>query len=680
MKVSQKLMLISVAFTLPIAVLLYLIVHVTNEDIDFAQSEKHGNEYQRPLEDLLELVPQHFTLAQRLLSGDAGIKSELSGLETKIDAAITALESVNRKLGVILQFTDEGFDKRKKEHIKPATVAAEWQSIKDKLSIVKSDESSDMHSHLVASILTMIDYAGDTSKLILDPDLDSYYLMSVTLVNLPATQDRLATVTRLGSDILRRRTVTSDERGRLEVFAAMLKQSDLDPIVTYTQKALIEDGNFYGICDSFQKNIPQVFHDYMNAAETFNGLVSKVAKAEKMDVEPAEFLAAGTKVRDASFKFWSTANNELDALLQARIDAKVQLRLWYFLLTGLAIIVAVAFVYVITRSINGPLNQIVGSLSVNGEQVTSSSRQLTMASQELSSGASEQASSIEETSASLEEISSMTRQNAENAVQARGLAEKATLATQTGNSVMTEMSDAMASIKNASDEVSKIIKTIDEIAFQTNLLALNAAVEAARAGEAGRGFAVVADEVRRLAQNSAAAAKESAIKIDAAVVKSNLGVETAKKVALALTEIGVNVKKANELVGEIAAASQEQSQGIAQVNIAIQQMDKVVQGNAASAEQTASAAEELSAQAEASREAVGELAHLIGIDSNARQSAVWHKHKSDDAPEEVSPNGYVRTAAPILRKQSLDNVVTNNKKVTENAIPVTNTSNGIKRF
>jgi methyl-accepting chemotaxis protein len=170
----------------------------------------------------------------------------------------------------------------------------------------------------------------------------------------------------------------------------------------------------------------------------------------------------------------------------------------------------------------------------------------------------------------------------------------------------------MAAIDSSSAEVAKIVKNIDEIAFQTNILALNAAVEAARAGEAGAGFAVVADEVRSLAQRSAAAAKETADKIEAAIASSRKGSLSCAKVGESLTQIANKVSSTDSLVGEIATAAREQAQGIEQINTAITQMDQVTQSNSASAEESASAAEELDAQAASLKDMVGRLRQLVG--------------------------------------------------------------------
>ncbi len=273
----------------------------------------------------------------------------------------------------------------------------------------------------------------------------------------------------------------------------------------------------------------------------------------------------------------------------------------------------------IVRSITGPLRGIIRELTAGAEQTTNSAGQVSAASYFLADGASAQAAALEETSAALEEMSSMTKRNAEAAGKVKTFGSEARNAGDLGLKDMAALVAAMDDIKRSSGDIAKIINTIDEIAFQTNILALNAAVEAARAGEAGAGFAVVADEVRNLAQRCARAARETAGKIEDAVHKSARGADISAKVATSLEEIVGKARHVDELAGEVATASQEQSQGIAQVNIALTQMDKVTQSNAATAEESAAAAAELTSQAEALKEAVVHLLRLV--DGEGRPSS-----------------------------------------------------------
>ena len=205
----------------------------------------------------------------------------------------------------------------------------------------------------------------------------------------------------------------------------------------------------------------------------------------------------------------------------------------------------------------------------------------------------------------------MTKRNAESAGQAKSLVDRAGMSVGKSNASMASLVTSMAEISRMGEETGKIIKTIDEIAFQTNLLALNAAVEAARAGEAGAGFAVVADEVRNLAQRAAGAAKNTSELIEGTIKKIKDGTALVEKTNVDFGEVASAVTKVTELVGEISAASSEQSRGIDEVSTAIGQMDKVTQGNAANAEEIASASEELSAQALSMEEIVRGLDSLV---------------------------------------------------------------------
>jgi len=300
-----------------------------------------------------------------------------------------------------------------------------------------------------------------------------------------------------------------------------------------------------------------------------------------------------------------------DVSTASKASARSSIRLISFAL-ALALTAACLLIWRIVSSTNRVLRDLATNLDQGATQTASAARQVSAASQTLSSGASEQAASVEETSASLEEMSSIIRSTADNAEKAKAFAGEAHAVAQAGSRTMIEMNQAMAAIDTSSAEVAKIVKNIDEIAFQTNILALNAAVEAARAGEAGAGFAVVADEVRSLAQRSAAAAKETADKIEAAIASSRKGSLSCAKVGESLTQIANKVSSTDSLVGEIATAAREQAQGIEQINTAITQMEQVTQSNSASAEESASAAEELDAQASSLKDMVGQLRQLVG--------------------------------------------------------------------
>ncbi len=242
------------------------------------------------------------------------------------------------------------------------------------------------------------------------------------------------------------------------------------------------------------------------------------------------------------------------------------------------------------------LSATIAQIYVAADTVAGGAWQMSSTSQALSQGVIEQASSLEEIASSMNEIAAQTRHNAENAAGAEKLAADTKALAEKVNRQMARMVDAIKEINSSSRSILSIIKVIDEVAFQTNLLALNAAVEAARAGRHGKGFAVVADEVRRLALRSARAARETAELIEGSVKKVDDGTEMADVTAEALQEIVEAAGKMTELVADIAAASNEQAQSVAQISAGLDQVDRVTQQNAAHAEESAAAAQDLSNQ------------------------------------------------------------------------------------
>ncbi len=289
----------------------------------------------------------------------------------------------------------------------------------------------------------------------------------------------------------------------------------------------------------------------------------------------------------------------------------IRARWTLILVSGIGIALAVFMGVGILRDINKKLNKMADLLGDGSEQVASASTEVTKASQTLAEGSSRQAASIEETSSSLEEISSMTKHNAENAHKADILMKNATQVVTTANEYMKKLTHSMDGIIQASEETSHIIKTIDEIAFQTNLLALNAAVEAARAGEAGAGFAVVADEVRNLAMRAAEASKSTADLIEGTINKVKEGSGYVSSTDDAFSDVSSSLAMVGDLVSEIATASNEQTDGIGQINVAVSDMDKVTQHNAASAEESANASKRMLSQASQMKILVNDLRALI---------------------------------------------------------------------
>ncbi|OQY55939.1 MAG: hypothetical protein B6245_19070 [Desulfobacteraceae bacterium 4572_88] len=353
-------------------------------------------------------------------------------------------------------------------------------------------------------------------------------------------------------------------------------------------------GELLGFVTEYREKVRQ-FHQEASELQT---------RLQKMEADTEKLLAIMGEIDGDIVRATSDASSSL----KKQISALMAGILLIFLIT-LPVVLSSFF---LNRSISRSLKEMVQGFQSTFEKVVSGSKQVSSASQQVSEGTSEQAASLEETSSSLEQLATMTRQNADNASYAKRIVADSAGDIQSANNSMSELAEFIEDISQASRETQKIIKTIDEIAFQTNLLALNAAVEAARAGEAGAGFAVVADEVRNLAMRSAEAARNTAQIIESTVRK----VESGSEMVLISNDVRSGVvgsfHKVSELIGDISGNSNEQAQGIEQLNVGVAEMDKVVQQNAANAEELAATSEEMNAQAEKMNRFAQELVRLVG--------------------------------------------------------------------
>ncbi len=380
-----------------------------------------------------------------------------------------------------------------------------------------------------------------------------------------------------------------------------------------------------------------------------DGTISREEMARRIDDELHPLYRAYFDKLEALVDLNEKSARETAADIDTRVSAATR-----GVLSGLggALVIGMAIALFIIVDVRRRMKAVATTLSAGASEVAAASSQIASTSQELARGATEQAASLEETSASLEEMAGMTRSNANDAGTAKELSSQTRKAAEAGVQEVGLMTEAMDAIKSSSDNIAKIIKTIDEIAFQTNLLALNAAVEAARAGEAGAGFAVVADEVRSLAQRSATAAKETEEKIQDAIAKGGRGVELCTKVSGALREIVDKARRVDDLVGQIATASHEQSAGIGQINTAMSQMDTVTQRNAAGAEETAAAAESLSSQATVLESAVADLRALVEGRKAALQSARDFEDREQSDTDSPSKSKKQRELEPMASREN----------------------------
>lgn len=319
--------------------------------------------------------------------------------------------------------------------------------------------------------------------------------------------------------------------------------------------------------------------------------------------------------------------DDIDKVVQSTF---MQILLFDIIVTAIVVILALI---TIVNEIVASMDKITRDLDDSSREVSVASSQLDAASQRLAEGTTEQAASIQETSSTLEETASMVQQNRENTQQAATLAKQSKEYANKSNAEMQKMMTAMEDLRKSSAEISKIIKVIDEIAFQTNILSLNAAVEAARAGDAGKGFAVVAEEVRSLAQRSAQAAKDTTEIIESNITLSENGAKIAKEVQQSVSEIDLQSKKVSDLLEEISVATDEQAQGVSQINKAIAQMEIVLSSNAGTADESASASKALYSQTLNMNEIIARLNTVV----NGEQTSSNTFHRKQALPKFSEP-------------------------------------------
>ena len=716
-----------------------------------------------------------------------------------MEAAFTELAAVNDRVGEALQFTDEGLRIRNRSHLKVATVRAKWKQAaawKEKAP----DAAAEKHDSLIKDIRDMIAHAGDTSNLILDPDLDSYYLMDVTLLALPQTQDRLAGIMADGERILSGAAISSADQRRMIVAASLLEESDHQRVLASAATALNEDQNFYGLLDSLQGRLPVALSAYDAATKAFVAAITQVAESDTPPMTPERFVEIGRKAREASFTLWKVGVEELDLLLGLRIGSYKTDRLVYLGTTGLSLLFALILVVIIGRSIVRPVNtlaafslavaqgdlaatcagdfagellqlatalrtmvaelkaklgfsegvlqslttpcvvvdanlaisflnqsaltflerdgepssyvgeqlasffygdsgretlidkairsrsvqlgveldmtgrkggrryarvdaaplfnldgELIGGISLindltaikeqqekigaQNQQMTGVAREADAISGALSSAAEQLAAVIHQTNdgarkqreRTMETVTAMDQMTSTvievarsasaasehasltraKAAEGAAVVDKAVASIRHVSALSEELKKDMASLGKQAESIDQIMNVISDIADQTNLLALNAAIEAARAGEAGRGFAVVADEVRKLAEKTMSATKEVGSAIVSIQDGTRRNIEGMDKAAAAVLEatalssqsgdalrdiLGLVDVTADQVRG-IATASEEQSAASEEISRSIEDVSRISEETSAGMAQSGASVRTLAEQA-----------------------------------------------------------------------------------
>jgi len=606
MQFKAKAAMVSVMFLVPVLALGWSFYNDKAASIEFSAKERLGIEYIRDLMPALKLAVQHRAVAGTPAAAE---------LQAKIDAQLKVLAATEGRLGDRLG-TQPQFTK-----LNDAAKLVVGQAGK------AGPAAHQAHTQLVTALLDVLGQATDGSNLILDPDIDTYYLMDISTTRVPQLIELMARMQLAGAQVLGGDTAP----------AVMRVLADRVPLVEYH-----EDQVRIGLSKSTTAT-PELTASLKAEPATqslraFAELSRGNFLGEGVKGDKQAYAEAARAAIDAQFEFSPRLLDDLDRLIEKRIAGMAWVRDVTSVVVALALASAAYLFYCFFLVNQGGLRevqkhleamtagdltthpspwgrdeqaQLMGTLgdmqvSLRGivskvrgssDRIVHASTEIASAAMDLSTRTEQTASNLQQSAASMEEISSTIKNTAQNAQQAATVAVANSGVASHGGDVIGQVVSTMQEIHASSSKISDIIGVIDGIAFQTNILALNAAVEAARAGEQGRGFAVVASEVRSLAQRSAQAAKEIKGLITSSVERVDSGSRVVAGAGDTMKELVGNAKRMSDLLNEISIAAKQESAGVSQVGSAVQDLDRMTQQNAALVEQTAAAASSLKDQA-----------------------------------------------------------------------------------
>lgn len=623
----NKFLLVSFFMLLPLAYIAYFYLGETGKQIDFMVSEREGLRYIQPLLKLSRLTQDHREMTYVIANGDEAPKQARLQIQETIRGLIKEIDSAEREFAVAYG------------------PGSHWPKVTQRLKqLLQADVPTDSegvfleHIALLKDIHGLIEWVTLKSNLILDSDATSFHLMDIVTRTVPDLSERLALARGIGSRLVLRGELVTSDHVQMSILEALTK--DRYAGLTADLQAVAQES-------AAAKSGLREVQKQLTAITNFLGDIELMLSPGGASVlNSSTFFQSGTRALSASYAVADTGLPLLGQLLTDRID---RYRAHELITEGVAIVCLLAALYFFTafyyavksgieflnkslaRVADGDLTAKIDArgideiasvvvslkeaqerlrtltLEINrsAEQVFLASNHIADGNENLATRTESQASTLEQTAASLEELTSMVQRNAEAASDANDITQDSARVAESGRAAMKRVAATMAEIESSATKIGDIIALMDSIAFQTNILALNAAVEAARAGDQGRGFAVVAMEVRSLAQRSTDAAKQIKGLIAQTREKVSAGVVSVDDTLQTIQDSLVGIQRVADLMGEIASASREQSDGITQVNRAVVQMDDANQQNAAMVEQATAATESLKNQAQALVSAVG---------------------------------------------------------------------------
>jgi methyl-accepting chemotaxis protein WspA len=660
LKLWQKLLLIIGAFVLPVGSLAFFTFESLQASIDLARLELSGGAFNRPLTDLLRDIAAHQLLLQRYFSGEKQLETVITARQVQIDAALSELEKMHHRYGTVLKFTASDLEADGVGHIAPEKVRNEWQNLKAGWQQLTPERCEELHEHLIAIVMAMIARVDDTSELRLDTALDSAHLLVMNFELAPAAQFHINQIGEHGLRALAEPGVAKQVEVAGKI--AVLQDVDLPKITTATEAALREDARFFGKSESLQREIPPRLAEFKKASEAMIVIANQITAGQK-DVDRATFVGAIDRAEEALSQLSRAASTELDELIRNRLNHFEQRRLLATGLSAGALLVAGLLAWLVASNITGRVRRLVDAAQATAMQgdlsheieaegtdeigalagafsrmvahlralttqvqkaavlVNSSVTEIAATSKQQQATTSEVAATTTEIGATSKEISATSRELVKTVNQVNTIAEETATLANSGQTSLGRMEQTMehfveavgainsklAVLSEKAGNINQVVATITKVADQTNLLSLNAAIEAEKAGEYGRGFAVVATEIRRLADQTAVATfdieqmvKEMQSAVAAGVMgmdkfgeQVRRGVQEVQQVSGQLTQIISQVQALTPRFAAVDEGMQAQALGADQITQALAQLSEATQQTADSLRQSNISIEQL---------------------------------------------------------------------------------------
>jgi len=614
----KKLVVLALLFLLPLSACLYSTLHDATQAYTSTQQELEGVSLLETSEALIKSVQKRRGASAALMAGNDALRSAFDSANAESERLVNVLrdEAASTKTFSVKDQAD--------------VLASQYSRLAAMALSGNAKDLFDAHTALVRAIFAFTSNLADSSQLALDPEPATYYLINTVVFSLPDAAEMAAIARGKGAAALSAAELNPVDRGALGVYAVMLRDQIEIVRQDLSRVARALDGS-----TASQQVGTLSFDDFDTFSKTVASLASDTGTPT---VDANGYFAMGTRAVDSLYGAHAKLSTLLRGLLADRASAEAR-RVWTMSLlsagsVGLALYLFFAFAQrtgddvreiaecmasagagdlrnrldVTGRdelaSIRGGLNTLLVALNdmivstkASAESVLAGSEEIASGNLDLSRRTEEQAASLEQTAASMEELTSTVRHNTDNARQAGALSRDASTKATSSGEIITRAVAVMNEIGKRSAEMGDMISTIESIAFQTNILALNAAVEAARAGDQGKGFAVVAGEVRTLAHRTAVAAKDVKGLIERSSERVQGGTALFHEADKAIQSVIASISDVDVIINEIAGASAQQVDGIEQVNVAIAQLDRVTQQNAALVEEAAAASASLKEQA-----------------------------------------------------------------------------------